>query len=280
MQTYARPLFLLCLFLITLVKVNAATYLSIEGPVNATLHNNDSLYIGKVGPGESFYILANASTISPTGNYVNIGWDTLETVALPTGWFSQPSPLYENPMKLKITISPNAKSGVYPVILRAVNVGNLSKLGNLTSQIYVNVTPNVVNLRVSPSLIESGPGQPANLYIEINNTGISDDPFIITASGLPAWNVTYEFISLHSARNTFIYPVFEDVPHMYLFNLTLNPATSPQIRRTYTVKFIVKESLPNDYIAVSHGIILSPMIYEPAYAVISIITNLYKLLIH
>ena len=55
--------FLFAFAAISLLFASAnATYLLIEGPVASQLFNNGSIYLGKVGPGESFYILASADT--------------------------------------------------------------------------------------------------------------------------------------------------------------------------------------------------------------------------
>ena len=178
---------------------SAATYVSIQGPVMANLTNNGFVHLGKVGPGESFYVLASPNT-TDNGNYINLGWDTLETVNLSGGWSSLRSPLYQNPMKVKITVAPDAPDGTYKITLRSVNIQNYSRIGNLTFFAYVNVSRNIFKVDVSPNSLSSGPGQPADIHVSINNTGISDEPFYISAGGLPAWNATDEVISLHFKR--------------------------------------------------------------------------------
>jgi hypothetical protein len=252
-------------------------YLNVEGPVSGTLYNNGSIFLGKVGPGESFYVLASPTTTNATGFLVNIGWDTLEAVKLPPGWSAQPSPLYENPMKMKVTVSPNAQNGTYKIELRAVNIGNYSRLGNLTFYAYINVTPNVFELNVSPTYIEAGIAQPVNLHIRINNTGISDDPFIINAYGLPAWNVSDTVIALHGTTSHFIYPIFVNEPGLYKFNLSVRSATSPLIHKQYQITLLGRASIINDYSAINEGVILSPIIYEPVYAVMLFINYIYKI---
>ncbi len=277
-----RPYWKLFLFagLLTVMGANAATYLTVIAPVSATLNSGQTVYLGKVAPGESFYVLANPNTTSNNGNYINIGWDTLKSLSLSGGWSSQQSPLYENPMKMKITVSPDSPYGIYKIEMRAVNVQNYSGLGNLTFFGEVNVTPDVFTVKVSPNSLGSGIGQPANLYITMNNTGISDDPFIINAEGLPAWNVSEEVISLHSTKNLYTYPVFENEPGVYPFNLTVVSATSPLVKASFPISFTVKESLLNDYVAVGNGIGLSPIIFEPSYAFMDLLSYLYRLLVH
>src|SRR5271163_2823929 len=92
-----------------LMTLSNAIYLSVLGPTSIVLQNNQSVTLGNIGPGESFYVLASASTPNATGYMVNIGWDNLSALNLPKGWTSQPSPLYENPMKIKITVPSDAQ---------------------------------------------------------------------------------------------------------------------------------------------------------------------------
>lgn len=278
MKFYQKLLLFSSIFL--LAGVSATTYLGVIAPISTAIYNNQSFYLGKVGPGESFYVLATPNATSINGNYVNIGWDTLQAVTLPKGWSSQASPSYANPMKMKITVSPEAQYGTYILELRAVNFQNYSGLGNLTFFGSVNVTPDVFQVSVSPTSLSSGIGQPTNLYITINNTGISDDPFVIHAEGLPAWNVSEEVISLHSTKNTFTYPIFGNEPGVYSFNLTVTSATSSQLTESYPLKLTVEESLFNDYNAVGNGIGLSPIIFEPAYVFMSAIYYAYTLVMH
>ena len=256
----------------------SAMDLAIQGPVNGTLHQGGSIYLGKLGPGESFYILASASTPNATGSYINIGWDTLQALNLPSGWSAQPSPLYENPMKLKITASPYAQNGIYNLTIRAVNVQNYSRLGNLTVHAYVNVTQNVFSLDVSPTSISTGVDQPSDLHITINNTGISGDPFLVNAYGLPAWNVSREAVSGPSSVSTLDYPVYVDEPGQYVFNLTVTSATSPLIMRSRRITLDVQASVLNDYYATGHGVVLSPIIVEPAYGLMLLLSDAYNYL--
>lgn len=268
----------LLLAVFALMSASGATYLQIVGPISTQLVNNASIYLGKVGPGESFYVSASATTTNQSGFLVNVGWDTLTAIKLPSGWSAQASPLYENPMKMKVTVAPYAMNGTYQLTIRAVNVGNYSRLGNLTINAYVNVTPNVFSAQVGPAVVVAGVGQPVNLNIKINNTGASDDPFMINAYGLPAWNSPAAVIATHSTTSSYVYPVFENEPGTYHFNLIINSTTSRLVQKSYVEELDVRASLLNDYSATGQGVVLSPIIYEPAYAVMLLIRNVYSLL--
>ncbi len=185
-----RPSFILISILLALsiVAVSHASYVNILEPYNATLQPNGNIYLGKVGPGQTFYITVSATTTNRTGSVLSIGWDELIASSLPAGWITQNSALYTSAPSVKIAVSPQAPNGTYSFNVSAINVGNYSKVGSLTFTAYVNVTPDVFKLNVTPSAISAGPGVPADIYVTINNTGVSDSPFNITAHGLPAWN--------------------------------------------------------------------------------------------
>ncbi len=266
------------LLLALMVEAPSAMYLQVTGPVQATLHQNSSIYLGKVGPGESFYVEASAATTNATGKFISIGWDTLEAVSLPSGWSSEQSPLYANPMKLKITVAPNAPNGTYNMVIRAVNVQNYSRLGNLTVNAYVNVTPDVFTASIAQNTLYSGIGQPTNVQILLNNTGASDDPFVISSSGLPAFNLSYEVIARKGVPAQISYPVFENEPGVYKFTLSITSATSPIVHKSYKLKLVVKSNLANDYAATGQGFLISPIIYEPTYAFMLLVDAISKLL--
>ncbi len=183
-------------------------------------------------------------------------------------------------MKIKVTVAPDAPYGIYNITLEAVNVGNYSRLGNITDRAYVNVTPDVFNLSVTPTNIQTGIGQPTNLYITINNTGISDDPFNINIFGLAAWNQSDQVVALHSTKSTYVYPVYVNEPGNYQFNLTVSSTTSPSIQRSYRISLVSEASLLNDYSAVGQGVILSPVILEPSYALMLLLSYLHNLISH
>jgi hypothetical protein len=274
MNNRSATIILIASLMLLPIAANAIS-LNVQGPVNGTLSNNGTVYLGDVGPGESFYVSASASTTNASGSYVNIGWDTFKAVGLPPGWSAQASPLYQNPMKLKITASPYAQDGVYRLSLRAVNLQNYSGLGNLTINAVVNVTPNVFRLSVNPGTVSTGVNQPTDLAITINNTGISDDPFLINIQGLPAWNQSEEVIALHSTSSVFSYPVYFGEPGQYTFNLTVTSETSPLVTKSYPITLNVQPSLLNDYYATGQGVVISPVTVEPAYGFMLLLSDVY-----
>jgi len=259
------------LAIIAVAALAHASYVNITEPYNTTVIQNSSVYLGKVGPGETFYVTISATTTNQTGASVPIGWDELEASSLPNGWLSTNSPLYTSSPSIKIAVSPQAPNGTYSFNLSAINVGNYSKLGTLRFTAYVNVTPDVFKLDVTPTSISAAPGVPADIYVSVNNTGVSDSPFNITIHGLPAWNLSETVIALHHTVGYYTYPVYENEPGQYNIQLYVSSVSSPLVNKQSSITLTTKASVPNDYAALGQGALTFPIVYAPAYAVMYLI---------
>jgi hypothetical protein len=262
-------------FLIT-ACIASASYVNILEPYNATVKNNGSIYLGKVGPGQTFFVTISSATTDSGGNVLNLGWNKFVATDIPSDWLAQNSSLYNPTLSAKITVAPNASNGTYMFNLTAINVGNYSKIGSLKFKAYVNVTPDVFVLYVHPTEISAGPGESASVYVLINNTGVSDSPFVISAIGLPGLNSTQTVIALHSTEQQFVYGVYENEPGIYNMKLRVSSISSPRIYKETNVSLKVVASVTNDYEALGQGALAFPIIYEPAYAVMYLI----RLLLH
>lgn len=259
------------LAMLSLVGMSAASYISIVEPYNATLYNNGTIYLGKVGPGQPFYITAISDAVNKSGVTIVRGWNQMYAAGLPSGWVITNSSTYSKYLSVKITPYANASNGTYNFTIIAKNFGNYSKLGNVSFTAYVDVTPNVFTLNVSPSEINTGPGQPSEVSVLINNTGVSDAPFYISVEGLPASTQKQEVIALHKTSRIFSYPIYENEPGRYTATIYVSSVASPLIHKEANVTLLVQASLRNDYMAIGSGTVAFPIIYEPAYAVMYLI---------
>ncbi len=266
-------------FVLTAFAISAfsgASYVNIIAPYNYTLNGNSSVYLGKVGPGQTFYVTISSTTTNRTGTTLNYGWNELLAANVPKGWIVANSSLYNTQLSVEVTAAPNAANGTYAFNLTAVNVGNYSKIGAIRFQAFINVTPNVFNLNVSPEQLNTGPGEPINVYVTINNTGVSDNPFIIKAEGLPAWNATKSVIALHHTADTFIYPVYENEPGVYQLRMNVSSSSSPLIDKRTNATLSVQASVPNDYVAIGQGSLAFQIVYTPVYSIMYLISLLFK----
>jgi hypothetical protein len=255
-----------------------ASYVSIVSPFNYTANGNVTVPLGSVGPGQTFYVTVSAETTNSTGHMLNYGWNKLVATNLPAGWIAQNSSLNNQYLSTEITVAPREPDGTYSFNLTAINLGNYSGIGSMEFTMTVNVTPDVLKLGVSPTVLRAGPGQPAEVSVTVNNTGVSDTPFVIGLGGLPAWNTTQTVIALHHTTGRFQYPVYENEPGVYNIKLYVNSTASPLISKESNLTLIVGASVMNDYSALGQGLPLFPIVYEPAYAVMYFLGLLAKML--
>ncbi len=266
--------FMLALLLCFVITSINGSSLYVTEPYNATLNNNGSTYLGKVGPGQSFYLVAKSSTENASGVTVIKGWNRLYVSNLPAGWLATNSSLYGSDLSISITPAPNA-SGIYSFKVTAVNIGNYSKIGSISFTAYVNVTPDVFSIRVFPTHLVASPGAPAYFNITINNTGLSDSPFGIQVSGLPSFHTTtQEVIAMHGTSKTVRYELYENEPGIYHATVKVESIASSEISKEANITFTVKPTFKGDISALSYGGLIFPIIYEPVYAVLYLISLL------
>lgn len=254
-----------------------ASYVVITEPYNATItYANGSIYLGKVGPGQTFIVTIQSATANSTGAKLDYGWNQLNATDVPAGWVVKNSPLYRQTLSVEITPASDAPTGTYMFRLTAINIGNYSKIGSMSFTAYVNVTPDVFHLGVSPTKVAAGVGLPSNIYITINNTGVSDSPFIINVTGLPAWSVPPQaVIALHHTSATFAYPVYEYTPGVYKAVVHVSSLESPLVEKSAVVTLTAKAGLASDYASIGDGSVMFPIVYEPAYAIMYLLSLLF-----
>lgn len=251
------------------------TYVSMQEPYNATIYSNSTVDLGRVGPGQTFYITISSETQNQTGAVFNLGWNQLVATGTPYGWISENSSLNTKTLSVRIKPSPNATNGTYSFYLTAINSGNYSKLGAVKFKVSINVTTNVFSLSVNPKIITTGPGEPGDVYVNITNTGVSDVPFEISALGLPEWNLTQTVIAPHNTTREFAYPIYVYEPGSYNVRIHVYSEASDLIYKDSNITLIAKPGLLNDFSAIGKGTLIFPIIYEPEYAVLYLISRIH-----
>ena len=186
------------------------------------------------------------------------------------------SPLQETPMKLKIKIGPNATEGEYNVTLRIVDEGNYDGLGNMTIYAIVNVSKEVFDIDISPTLVQTGVGQPAIYYITIRNTGAASDPFEIRVKEgqLPAWRFRKSVLVNYGSERVIPYEVVLNEEGEKTFTITVESLSSPQIYKEETLVIESRSSLITDWKATTHGLLIFPVIEETIYSIVGLLSKL------
>ncbi len=275
-----KIIYVLFEFILVLLFINFSfangTYVNISSPVNLILHNSSTINLGKDGPGQTFSISIAAQTSAPNGTIYSYGWNQFKAYNTPPNWIIENSSLNNKILTIEIKPSPYAQTGIYNFSLEAINTGNYSKLGVFKFKASINITPKVYVINIKNKNLSSGIGQPVNIQVMINNSGVSDTPFIVSSTGLPSSNENISIISLHNSTQEFSYPVFATEPGIYNINLSVKALSSPLIYKTENIKLTIKSTLLNDYMALGNGALIFPVVYEPVYNLMYIIYSIGK----
>lgn len=270
-----RLLSLLIILLLALSVCAEGTYVNVIDPVEQRgMHEGDNVSLGSVGPGQTIAIIAERATSGPDGTMHNTGWDKLAIEDLPQGWIAEDSPLYETPMKAKIKVSPDAEDGTYYFKANAIDENNYEGLGNVTVNVKVNVNKEIFILDVSPSEVTTGVGQPALYFIKINNLGAASDIFTIKTSGIPAWRFKKDIFVAHGSEKTISYEVVLNEENELNVTINVTSTSSELISKQMGVKLKAETSLISDYKATANGLLIFPLIEQPIYSLIALLSKL------
>ena len=249
-----------------------ANYIVIVSPVEQVVQDNSKVFLGSAAPGESIYIEAYSKT-SFNNTVYPIGWSQMNATALPEGWESTPTKLYENPiMKLQIKIPTNAKLGMNALKIFAYNAYNKQ---NITFFAFINVTNDIFEAKVQ-NYSSSGVMQPLQYSIEIRNKGISDDPFLVGCS-LPIGCSSIPVVVLHNTTRKITYELLLPDAKRYNFNISISLLYNPELVKNFGVVGDVKQEIKYDFIATSQGALISPIIESPIYNLLALIFKSFRI---
>ncbi len=254
------------------------SYIRMIEPYSSILYSNSSVYLGKVAPGQTFYVTISSTSMNGQGKSINLGWNHFVAYGLPKGWVIENSSYNINEPSIKIKAASNASYGIYNFTLEAINSGDIAKIGEPKIHAEINVSNDVIRLSLPYKSIEIDPLKTSMVYVVINNTGVSDNPFIIGSTGLPGWNFTQSVISEHGSSNEFAYPIKVDAPGVYKMSLYVRSATSPEVYESENISVTARSTLFTDYNSIGSGSVLFPIIYAPIDAVMYLIGVLIKVI--
>ncbi|MGC8568246.1 MAG: hypothetical protein ACP5LP_03340 [Candidatus Micrarchaeia archaeon] len=262
-----RAITAIFLFFAFAIGASTAAYVNLVNPLNATLYTNQTIYIGEVAPGQSFSVGILSNTTNSTGSMILYGWNKLVALDLPPNWTASSTSFNTRYLQVLIKPSSNSEIGKYRLKFEAINVGNYTHLGVLPFYATISINPSVFSISAYPSKIISTPGVPANVTIAINNSGVSDCPFIISSAGLINFNNTESIIAVHHRTVHANYPVREGQAGSYNFRLMINSTQSSLVNKTLNITFIVKPTMGSEFASTGQGIAIFPITYAPIYAI-------------
>lgn len=258
-----------------LFAVSFTFALSILSPVSAQVEQGSEITIGDVGPGQTFAVVAEPKVA--TGGRFNLGgaYDRMLAASLPYGWSSTPSKIYANPLQVDITVPKDASDGEYYAGLTLWDESGEQGLGeNVTFSAKVKVTREVMDMKVEPSYLSVGAGQPARYTITIVNKGIAPDTFTAGSRGVRNWVFQRSVYIPSGTSKTLNYEVVGEDESDYSLTLWARSSSSDRIYSERDATLRVNTDLFSDYRAANHGVLLFPVTEAPIYFVVGLLSNL------
>lgn len=259
---------------VLLSTIASAAYLTVKEPVSQQLNDFASLDLGVVGPGQKLEVVAlrpAGEQSKNTPNKAEALWDAVRIDGLPEGWKAEDSKVYENNMKVFVTLPDNAADGEYAFNLRTLD--EYDGLQPLVVKAKVRVSRDMVGMSVQNPEIRAGVSQPAIYYIKIRNPSSASDAFEITAKGLPSqWKYSKQAFVRYNSEEVVPYEVVGAEQGDYNVEITVKSLSSPLITSTGKVKLSTRSSVALDMQAASHGILLFPTVQQTVYSLLALIS--------
>lgn len=248
---------------------------SVLHPVFKTVRSGDNVSLGVIGPGQTVSLSADA-LVTEGGIFGQGGrWDQLVITEAPPGWTWSDSLAYEQPLRAKITADPSTSDGLYVIRAAVVDFGDKEKIGgNVSFDVLVRVSRNVVGMDVAPLAVIAGAGQPAGYYVTVRNNGTANDVFEVTSSGVPLWEFRREVFVPAGGERTVVYEVVSEEEKELSILLRTRSLSSPLIFEEKGAKLYVRTDLIGDWRATGHGNLLFPLAEGPIYGLVGFLANL------
>ncbi|MEM4389343.1 MAG: hypothetical protein QXG98_01635 [Candidatus Micrarchaeia archaeon] len=243
-------------------------------PVFKTVRSGDNVTLGIIGPGQTISLTADA-LVTEGGIFGQGGrWDQLVITEAPPGWTWSDSLIYEQPLRAKITADPSASDGLYVIRAAVVDFGDKEKIGgNVSFDVLVKVSRNVVGIEVAPLVVTTGAGQPAGYYVTVRNNGTANDVFEVTSSGVPLWEFRRDVFVPAGGERTVIYEVVSEEERELSIVLRARSRSSPLIFDEKSARLVVRTDLIGDWRATGHGNLLFPLVEGPIYGLVGLLAN-------
>lgn len=249
--------------------------ISVLSPVSLQVPADSQIAVGVVGPGQTFAVSVDPS--SSSGGRYNLGgaYDQLFVSALPSGWSGSPSKIYGSPLQAEVTAPKDAADGSYLVKFTLWDESGDAGLGDdISFWANVTVSRDVMDMKVEPSYLSVGAGQPARFAITVVNKGIANDIFTIGSSGVRNWEFRRGVYIPSGTSKTLTYEIAGDEESDYTVQLFAQSSSSDAIRAQREVQLRVNTDLFSDYRAVNKGVLLFPLPEAPIYFVVGLLSNL------
>ncbi|MFH0835761.1 MAG: hypothetical protein V1834_01215 [Candidatus Micrarchaeota archaeon] len=261
--------------LVLFISFAAALTISVLDPVKQVLAPGQEVDLGVIGPGQKVEI--QAQRFSGEDDLTNAQggealWDRFDALTLPSGWSSEASKEYEDPMHAFVIASRDAADGDYLFSMKAVDY--YQGAADLVFNAKVLISKDVLKAELKESTVESGPGQPATFFVQLENTGSASDLFFIEVLDLPnQWRTTRQVFVPFKSEQSVPIEVTGTESGSFDFRIKVTSLSSDKITQTLDAKLVLQPSLKNDLKAVSNGLLLFPNVQQTIYSLLGFIVS-------
>ncbi len=260
------------LFTISLALVFAVP-LQMLKPTSMQIAGGESINLGTIGPGQTVTLELNPKVTEGGVNGIGGRYDIAWAESMPEGWKSADSKLYGEPLQVSITAAQDAEEGDYRAMIVVGDEDDGERLGNISFAVKVTVDRDIMESKVTPTSISTGPSQPARYYITIENKGTASDVFEISTKGVERWKFKkFVYMPAKSSKTVF-YEIAEDEEEFYSPVIQVVSTSSSIIRNEHPVEFRVTSDLATDFKATNNGIMLFPIFESAIYSFAGLISN-------
>jgi hypothetical protein len=260
--------------LVSLMLVASVFAVQMLDPLVQEVRNGDTVYIGVMGPGQTLPVVFHNQVYSGGVHGIGGNYDLATIDSIPSGWAYGNSQLYGNPLQITVTSNPSAREGMYEIPITIRDEGDGERLGNVSIIARIEISNDVVDMRVEPQSRRVGLGQPAVFDVTIDNKGVAGDLFVISAVGVPKWSFEKTVYVPGGGSKRILYEVAGFEEEEYEATIQVQSANAPTVREEAYIHVDTVPDVLSDYRATQNGALLFPIFELPLYSIAGLLSNL------
>jgi len=266
---------LIALFIALSLSLSFGTSISILAPYPMTISDYEEYNLGTIGPGQTISLSVEPKTTTG-GIYGNGGrWDMLNITRPPLDWTTEPSKNMGDPLEVRLTAPKDAAPGDYTALVTITDENNAEHLGEMTFRAKVTVDPDVIDMDVTPTYTNIGANQPARFLITITNKGAASDVFEVSSAGIRDWDFKKTIYVGSKQTKQLSYEVAGAEEQTLHAQIKARSLSSDLIQKNQNVTIKVETDLISDYKASTRGLLVFPIIEQPVYSLMGLLSNLF-----
>ncbi|MBN1159862.1 MAG: hypothetical protein JXA43_01330 [Candidatus Diapherotrites archaeon] len=257
------------LFLVFL-SVFVTADMHIVSPIDETVPNGATVFLGNVSPGQSFEIRVTPDITFGERQITVDKWDFVEILpSLPSDWETENSEISTSVLVAKVTVPKNAAAGQYYVKVRATDTGGDVIPSDAT--LTFTVLPGLTKPSLAAPLKTISQDDVAEFQVTILNTSIASD-IVRIETDLPASWYTATSIPIKPSQNVtaslFVRPLGSGTKDFKIFVKSMN---SGETVSSFNARIISNTTLSGALNSAKEGPMLYPAFELPIYSLVNLL---------